>query len=106
MKPSEDRLIAKVTNLARIWHRRNSALRLSIGDDAALLRPEAGHEIVLTCDWFLEGSHFLRRVHPPAPLSPRPFISLSHYLPVSLSLLLLHSSSSLVRPLEVPCART
>jgi thiamine-monophosphate kinase len=36
-----------------------------IGDDAALFRPKAGHEIILTCDWFLEGTHFLREKHPP-----------------------------------------
>jgi len=38
---------------------------LGIGDDAALLRPSRGHEIILTCDWFLEGTHFLRGKHPP-----------------------------------------
>jgi len=40
-------------------------LRLGIGDDAALFRPRAGHELILTCDWFLEGTHFLRGKHPP-----------------------------------------
>src|SRR5207245_9908794 len=24
-----------------------------------------GHEMILTCDWFLEGTHFLRDMHPP-----------------------------------------
>jgi thiamine-monophosphate kinase len=38
---------------------------LGIGDDAALFRPRAGHELILTCDWFLEGTHFLRDTHPP-----------------------------------------
>ena len=38
---------------------------LGIGDDAALFRPQAGHELILTCDWFLEGTHFLREKHPP-----------------------------------------
>ena len=37
---------------------------LGMGDDAALLRPTAGYETVLTCDWFLEGTHFLRDKHP------------------------------------------
>jgi thiamine-monophosphate kinase len=37
---------------------------LGMGDDAALLRPTAGYETVLTCDWFLEGTHFLRDRHP------------------------------------------
>jgi len=41
------------------------AVRLGIGDDAALLRPRAGYETVLTCDWFLEGTHFLPDKHPP-----------------------------------------
>lgn len=40
-------------------------VHLGIGDDAALLRPSRGHEIILTCDWFLEGTHFLRKKHPP-----------------------------------------
>ncbi len=41
------------------------ALLLGAGDDAALFRPRAGHETILTCDWFLEGTHFLREKHPP-----------------------------------------
>src|SRR5712664_58270 len=40
-------------------------IALGIGDDAALFRPKPGHQIILTCDWFLEGSHFLREKHPP-----------------------------------------
>jgi thiamine-monophosphate kinase len=41
-------------------------LRLGIGDDAAVVRPERSSELVLTCDWFLEGVHFLPGVHPPS----------------------------------------
>lgn len=40
-------------------------LGLGVGDDAALFTPSRGFEVVLTCDWFLEGSHFLRDEHPP-----------------------------------------
>lgn len=40
-------------------------VRLAIGDDAALLHPAPGKELVLTCDAFLENTHFLARVHPP-----------------------------------------
>ena len=40
-------------------------VRLGIGDDAALFRPKPVHETILTCDWFLEGTHFLRDKHPP-----------------------------------------
>jgi thiamine-monophosphate kinase len=41
------------------------AIRLGIGDDAALIAPRRGYETVLTCDWFLQGSHFLLDRHPP-----------------------------------------
>jgi thiamine-monophosphate kinase len=37
---------------------------LGRGDDAALVRPAKGYEIILTCDWFLEGTHFLQDKHP------------------------------------------
>jgi thiamine-monophosphate kinase len=43
----------------------SDALRLGIGDDAALIAPSAGTECVLTCDQFLEGVHFLANSHPP-----------------------------------------
>src|SRR5260370_2090349 len=41
------------------------SLVLQMGDDAALFRPKVGFETILTCDWFLEGTHFLRAKHPP-----------------------------------------
>ncbi len=40
-------------------------LRAGIGDDAAVLRPKAGTDWVVTTDAFLENVHFLRKVHPP-----------------------------------------
>jgi thiamine-monophosphate kinase len=39
-------------------------LTSGMGDDAALARPTSGNELILTCDWFLEGTHFLREKHP------------------------------------------
>lgn len=39
-------------------------IALGMGDDGALVRPAKGYEIVLTCDWFLTGTHFLREKHP------------------------------------------
>jgi thiamine-monophosphate kinase len=39
-------------------------LSLGMGDDAALVSDTPGYEMVLTCDWFLEGTHFLRDKHP------------------------------------------
>ncbi len=41
------------------------ALVRGIGDDAALFRPQTGRQTILSCDWFLEGTHFLRDKHPP-----------------------------------------
>jgi thiamine-monophosphate kinase len=38
-------------------------LSLGMGDDAALVSGTPGCEMVLTCDWFLEGTHFLRNNH-------------------------------------------
>lgn len=43
---------------------RSAVLRLGMGDDAALLAPRPGYETILTCDWFLERTHFLRDKHP------------------------------------------
>jgi thiamine-monophosphate kinase len=44
---------------------RNSRMQLGIGDDAALLKNADGCDEILTCDWFLEGTHFRRETHPP-----------------------------------------
>jgi thiamine-monophosphate kinase len=43
---------------------RSSGVLLGIGDDAAVSRARTGYDQLLTCDWFLEGSHFLRDKHP------------------------------------------
>lgn len=40
-------------------------VRVGIGDDCAVLRPPAGHEIVVTTDLCLEGRHFRRDWHTP-----------------------------------------
>ena len=65
MRVRESELIQKVEKaLGRAGQA--SYVRLGMGDDAALFRPRAGREIVLTCDWFLEGTHFLRKLHPPS----------------------------------------
>jgi len=38
---------------------------LGIGDDAAVLRPARAHDWVVSTDAFIEGRHFLARLHPP-----------------------------------------
>jgi thiamine-monophosphate kinase len=59
---SEDLLIERVR---RRFPTREKGLRIGIGDDAAVLRPGAGMEWVITTDAFLENVHFLRKTHPP-----------------------------------------
>src|SRR5271165_5640934 len=57
---------ALVAHIERVFGRaKTKALLLPLGDDAALWTPTRGYETVLTCDWFLEGSHFLRNKHSP-----------------------------------------
>ena len=60
MDISENQLIRKfIGSMAGKTRGRNS-VALGIGDDAALWTPSSGRKTVLTCDWFLEGTHFLR----------------------------------------------
>jgi thiamine-monophosphate kinase len=61
----ENELIKKISRAAAKARFGQHAGLLGIGDDAALWKPRAGHEVILTCDWFLEGTHFLRDKHPP-----------------------------------------
>lgn len=65
MKTGENAVIEKLRRMAPESGRRFSGLRVGIGDDAALWKPRPGHETILTCDYFLEGTHFLTGKHPP-----------------------------------------
>jgi thiamine-monophosphate kinase len=65
MTVRESELIDKITRALRLRRAPSLDVRLGVGDDAALFRPRASREIILTCDWFLEGTHFLRKTHPP-----------------------------------------
>lgn len=58
----EDQLIERVR---RRFPSDRGGLRVGIGDDAAVLRPSAGAEWVVTTDAFLENVHFLRKEHLP-----------------------------------------
>jgi thiamine-monophosphate kinase len=59
----EDKLIHKISKAAAKTRFGGPSKLLGIGDDAALWKPRPGHEVILTCDWFLEGTHFLRDKH-------------------------------------------
>jgi thiamine-monophosphate kinase len=62
---SEDDLLSRIRRALPFPQRRSSCLRVAIGDDAAIFRPRSGFETILTCDWFLQGTHFLLDRHPP-----------------------------------------
>jgi thiamine-monophosphate kinase len=63
---NEDSILRKIADNARSWRgRAGRSVTVGIGDDAALFHPKLGQETILTCDWFLEGTHFLREKHPP-----------------------------------------
>jgi len=63
----EDQLVERIGRKVPsiVGHGASRVLRLGIGDDSAILSPGAGSDWVLSCDAFLEGVHFLAKVHPP-----------------------------------------
>lgn len=50
---------------------RGRELRMGIGDDAALVRPHRGQELILTTDLSVEGIHFTRHLHTPQSVGHR-----------------------------------
>jgi thiamine-monophosphate kinase len=65
VKTGEDALLGKIARqFAHASRTVAAAFPVGIGDDAAIYAPRAGCETILTCDWFLEGTHFLRDKHP------------------------------------------
>jgi thiamine-monophosphate kinase len=64
-KRGESAILEQIESLSATTPIRGSGLRLGIGDDAAVFKATRGYEQILTCDWFLEGTHFLRDAHPP-----------------------------------------
>jgi thiamine-monophosphate kinase len=61
-KKNENALVSKIER--RFGAGKSKSLLLGLGDDAALWSPKRGQELILTCDWFLERTHFLRDKHP------------------------------------------
>jgi thiamine-monophosphate kinase len=62
--PGEAGVLRRIDEVAARMQTRGSGVRLGIGDDAALFKSTNGFDQILTCDWFLEGTHFLRDKHP------------------------------------------
>lgn len=50
---------------------KRGGLRLGIGDDAALIEPRTGYQLVATGDMSVEGVHFAREFHPPEAVGHR-----------------------------------
>ncbi len=63
MKVGEDQLVRRIVKAA-LSPKGGPWLALGAGDDAALLTPRPGYDTILTCDWFLQGRHFLPGKHP------------------------------------------
>ena len=68
-KTSERELIDRIRQTAS--QRRSPALRLGIGDDCALLKPPAGHEVAVTTDLNIDGRHFRLDWHQPELIGHR-----------------------------------
>ncbi|MGH9499916.1 MAG: thiamine-phosphate kinase [Terriglobales bacterium] len=67
MPLSEKSIIKRI----RAQATRRFPVRLGIGDDCAALRVPAGHEILVTTDFSLEGVHFRREWHAPEVIGHR-----------------------------------
>jgi thiamine-monophosphate kinase len=61
----ENQLIQRISLAFRST---SPTIDVGIGDDAAVVRFAANRQGILTCDWFLEGTHFLRDMHPAAAI--------------------------------------
>ncbi len=64
----EKSLIQGIRHASRLA---GKSVRVGIGDDCAVLRPPAGHEILVTTDFTLEGIHFRREWHSPEVVGQR-----------------------------------
>ncbi len=62
----ESKLVERIARAIRSgsWRTQDTALRLGIGDDAAVISSGGKSDWVLSCDAFLEGVHFLAKTHP------------------------------------------
>ena len=68
-------LIAHIDELIREEGVDTPGLTLGIGDDAASVLPDAGHELLITCDCMVEGRHFLPKRIDPSDLGRRAMVS-------------------------------
>lgn len=65
LQHGEDDVLRKIARSLATTGAGQRGARLGIGDDAALFAARRGYDTILTSDWFLEGTHFLREMYPP-----------------------------------------
>jgi thiamine-monophosphate kinase len=68
-------LIARIDELIREEGLSTPGLTLGIGDDAASVLADPGHELLITCDCMVEGRHFLPKRMDPSDLGRRAMVS-------------------------------
>src|SRR6201989_1013388 len=71
MPSLERQLIERVRQLSRDTKPGRRKLITGIGDDCPVLCAHAGHELLVTTDFSLEGVHFRREWHPPESVGHR-----------------------------------
>src|ERR1700721_3170072 len=64
LNPSKNSLGAPASTGRTRADRASSQVRLGAGDDAAILSPSSKTDLVMSCDAFLEGTHFRMKTHP------------------------------------------
>ena len=69
--PSLNGELSLIEHIRQSFPSHNRAVALGIGDDCAILKPQRGHEILVTTDFSLENRHFRRDLHPPASAGHR-----------------------------------
>ncbi len=67
----EKEIIRRIRGMTTAGSSTKSSVRLGIGDDCAVLRPRSGHEVLVTTDFSLEGTHFRREWHSPESVGHR-----------------------------------
>ena len=64
LNPSKNSLGTPASTGRTRVNQASSSVRLGAGDDAAILSPSSKTDLVMSCDAFLEGTHFRMKTHP------------------------------------------